>query len=210
LVDNWVTISALATAGGTLVLAGATFASVRSANRVARLAERSLLVGLRPLLMTSRIQDPEQKVGFADDKRFHVAGGSAVAEVCADAIYLVISLRNVGTGIGVLHGWHFHSGRPLSDIEQPPLDHFRRLTRDIYVPVNDIGFWQGAFRDPAAEEFALARRTIEAREPFTIFLLYGDHEGGQRVVTAFLVSPRQEGWIASSGRYWNIDRPDPR
>jgi hypothetical protein len=32
---DWVTISALATAGGTLILAVATFASVRSANRAA-------------------------------------------------------------------------------------------------------------------------------------------------------------------------------
>ena len=43
---DWVTISALATAGGTLVLAGATFSSVKSANRAARVAERSLLAGL--------------------------------------------------------------------------------------------------------------------------------------------------------------------
>src|ERR1039457_6034019 len=42
---DWVTISSLATAGGTLVLAVATFSSVRSANRSARVAERSLLVG---------------------------------------------------------------------------------------------------------------------------------------------------------------------
>ncbi|HXY84557.1 MAG TPA: hypothetical protein VEH52_03665 [Gaiellaceae bacterium] len=47
---DWVTISSLATAGGTLVLAGATFASVRSANRASRVAEQSLLAGLRPLL----------------------------------------------------------------------------------------------------------------------------------------------------------------
>jgi hypothetical protein len=46
-VADWVTISALATAGGTLVLAGATFASVRSANRSSRLAERSLLATQR-------------------------------------------------------------------------------------------------------------------------------------------------------------------
>lgn len=51
---DWTTISSLATAGGTLVLAVATFASVRSANRAARLAEQSLLVGLRPVLMPSR------------------------------------------------------------------------------------------------------------------------------------------------------------
>ena len=35
---DWVTISSLATAGGTLVLAVATFSSVRSANRSARVA----------------------------------------------------------------------------------------------------------------------------------------------------------------------------
>lgn len=42
---HWATISSLATAGGTLVLAVATFSSVRSANRAARVAEKSLLVG---------------------------------------------------------------------------------------------------------------------------------------------------------------------
>ena len=47
---DWGTIAELATAGGTLVLAISTFASVRSANRAARAAERSLLVGLQPLL----------------------------------------------------------------------------------------------------------------------------------------------------------------
>ena len=48
---DWATIASLATAGGTLVLAVSTFASVKSANRAARAAERSLLAGLRPLPM---------------------------------------------------------------------------------------------------------------------------------------------------------------
>ena len=43
------TIAELGTAGGTLILAVATFGSVRSANRAARVAERSLELGLRPL-----------------------------------------------------------------------------------------------------------------------------------------------------------------
>jgi hypothetical protein len=55
---DWATIWSLATAGGTLVLAAATFYSVRSANRAARTAERALQVGLRPVLVTSRLQDP--------------------------------------------------------------------------------------------------------------------------------------------------------
>jgi hypothetical protein len=54
---DWVTISSLATAGGTLVLAVATFSSVKSANRSARVAEQSLLVGLRPVLIPSREED---------------------------------------------------------------------------------------------------------------------------------------------------------
>lgn len=63
---DWVTISSLATAGGTLVLAVATFGSVRSANRAARVAEQTLLEGLRPLVVTSRLQDPPEKVSFMD------------------------------------------------------------------------------------------------------------------------------------------------
>ncbi len=60
---DWVTVSALATAGGTLVLAVATFGSVRSANRAARAAGRSLLAGLRPLLMPRHPHRPGRLPG---------------------------------------------------------------------------------------------------------------------------------------------------
>ncbi|MGZ4390301.1 MAG: hypothetical protein ACXVZL_13065 [Gaiellaceae bacterium] len=210
---DWVTISALATAGGTLVLAAATFASVRSANRAARVAERSLLVGLRPLLVPSRLDAPAEKVGFADDKWVLVPGGGGVAEVADGAIYLALSLRNVGSGIAVLHGWRFYPERLLSGsaADHAPLEEFMRLTRDLYVPAGDVGFWQGSFRDPDSPEFAAARRAIEARESLTIELLYGDYEGGQRVISRFAVIPRDDGkWIAAAGRHWNIDGADPR
>jgi hypothetical protein len=75
---DWVKISALAAAVGTLVLAGATFASVRSANRAARAAERSMLAGLRPLLMPSRLNDAPQKIGFVDEKWLVAPGGVEV------------------------------------------------------------------------------------------------------------------------------------
>jgi hypothetical protein len=45
---DWGTISSLATAFGTLVLAVATFASIRSANRAARTADRALSFNIRP------------------------------------------------------------------------------------------------------------------------------------------------------------------
>jgi hypothetical protein len=209
-VADWATISALATAGGTLVLAGATFASVRSANRAARSAERSLLAGIRPLLLPSRLQDEEQKIHYVDGKWVRVPGGQGVAEVGEDAIYLAIALRNVGTGIAVLHGWHFYPER-MTLADHVALEEFRRLSRDLYVPAGDAGFWQGAFREPGAPEFAAARTAIEAREQVTVDLLYGDHEGGQRVITRFVLIPRDdEGWIAAAGRHWNIDRDDPR
>jgi hypothetical protein len=211
LAADWVTISALATAGGTLVLALATFASVRSANRAARLAERSLLAGLRPLLVPSKFDDPPQKVGFADDKWFVADGGRAVAEVEDEAIYLAIPLRNVGAGIAVLHGWDFYASRQRGDRTHRDPGEFTRLTRDLYVPVGDIGFWQGAFRDPTAPEFAAAREAIEARVWLTVDLLYGDHEGGQRMISRYGLVPRDDGhWFASAGRHWNLDRADPR
>jgi hypothetical protein len=208
---DWVTISALATAGGTLVLAGATFASVRSANRAARVAERSLLAGLRPLLMPSRQDDPPQKISFIDEKHLAVKGGGAAAEASSDAVYLAISLRNAGTGIAVLHGWRFYPERLVGVGDPPSLDEFSRLTRDIYVPAGDVGFWQGTFRDSALPEFAAATAAIAARNPLTVDILYGDHEGGQRTISRFALLPRDDGsWIAAAARHWNVDRDDPR
>ncbi len=171
LAADWVTISALATAGGTLVLAFATFASVRSANRAARVAEQALLVGLRPLLTPSRLDDSVQKVSFSDEKWLVVDGGRASAEASDEAVWMAMSLRNAGAGIAVLHGWRFYAVRQIGVTDQPPLDSFTRLSRDIYIPANDIGFWQGTFRDPSAAEFAEARAVITEFRPFTIDVL---------------------------------------
>jgi hypothetical protein len=210
---DWATVSSLATAGGTLVLALATFASVRSANRAARAAERSLLVGLRPVLMPSRLQDEPQKIYF-QDKWFKLPGGFGIAEADGDVVYLALSVRNAGSGIAVLHGWWFSPDRLAGreNLDHAPLEEFRRLTRDIYIPAGDVGFWEGAFRDPSEDAYKSALRAIEARDPVTIEVLYGDHEGGQRTITRFLLNPREEGdgWLAIQTLHFNLDRPDPR
>jgi hypothetical protein len=209
--DDWVTISALATAAGTLVLAVATFSSVRSANRAARAAERSLLAGLRPVLMPSRLQDPPEKIAFIDDHWVRVEGGHAAVEVTDEAIYLAIGLRNVGNGIAVLDGWHFTPERLSGETDQPDPGGFRRLTRDIYVPASDVGFWQGAFRDSEDPGFAAARDAALARRACTVDLLYGDHEGGQRTISRFAIMPVREGdWLATVSRHWTLDRANPR
>ena len=46
----------------------------------------------------------------------------------------------------MLHGWRFYPDWHR-DLDHAPLEEFQRQTRDLYIPVGDVGFWQGAFRD---------------------------------------------------------------
>jgi hypothetical protein len=149
---------------------------------------------------------------FVEGTWFAVRGSGAVAHVGENAIYLVISVRNAGSGIAVLHGWHLWPQRRIGRDDHPSLDGFTPLSRDLYVPVGDVGFWQGAFRDPADPAFAEARAAIDARQPMSVDLLYGDLEGGQRAISRFGLTPRGDGdeWLASVVRHWNVDRADPR
>jgi hypothetical protein len=177
-VADWATISSLATAGGTIVLATATFAAVRSSNRAARAAEESLLVGLRPLLVPSRLDDPPQQIQYADGKWVQAAGSGGVAEATEEAVYLAISVRNVGSGIAVLHGWHFYAESSL---------------RPDHAPLKGVH----------ATDTRPLRCMVE--------ILYGDYEGGQRVVSRFALIPQDDGgWLARVARHWNIDRAAPR
>jgi hypothetical protein len=195
-----------------LVLAIATFGAVRSGNRAARTAERALQAGLRPLLMHSRLDDPQQKIMWIDRHWALLSGGRAHVQAENGVIYLAMSLRNAGSGIAVLHGWDTVTEQQMRDSE-PPVDPdaFRRLTRDEYVASGDTGFFQGAIRDTGDDAYDTLLRRIEDRELFGIDVLYSDHEGGQRTVTRFTVVGRDNGeWLATVGRHWNLDRDDPR
>src|SRR5580698_4244113 len=112
---DWATIASFATALGTLVLALATFAAIRSSNRSARIAERSFEINLRPVLVTSRLEDPVQKIRWIDDHWARLDGSQASVEVVNGSIYLAISLRNVGPGLAVTFGW-----APLTDYGPSP------------------------------------------------------------------------------------------
>ena len=57
------------------MLALATFASVRSSNRSARVSEKAILAGIRPVIVTSRLDDSYAKVGFQDNPWMRVEGG---------------------------------------------------------------------------------------------------------------------------------------
>ena len=63
------------------------------------------MAGIRPLLLPSHLEDPDQKVSFVDEHWVHVGGGRAAAEATTNAVYLVVSLRNVGNGLAMLDRW---------------------------------------------------------------------------------------------------------
>jgi hypothetical protein len=209
---DWATISSLATAAGTLVLAIATFAAVRSSNRSARIAELALQEQRRPVLAPSRLDDPKQKIMFLGGHWVAAPGGRAVVELVDGVVYLAISLRNVGSGIAVCQGWCVRAGESSSANvpSHAALDDFRLQARDLYVPAGDVGMWQGALRDPEDPVRAALVQAIEARTPVTVELLYTDQVGRQRTISRFGLSPYEDVWLSGLTRHWYLDWDGPR
>jgi hypothetical protein len=67
-----------------------------------------------------------------------------------------------------------------------------------------------AFRsEDDAERIAMVE-AVE-RGAFGAEILYGDYEGGQRMITRFGVFREDDGvWRHSAVRHWQLDRGDPR
>jgi hypothetical protein len=143
-------------------------------------------------------------------------GGRGGAEFDNGVVYMAISVRNAGLGVAVLHGWLFQVGTEI-DPPRPDPATFRHQSRDILIAPGDIGFWQGAFRDsndPQYDDAVNAVKTDDDEVVLTIDLLYGDNDGGQRMISRMMmrgiVRDDKRMWIASVVRHWNVDRPDPR
>jgi hypothetical protein len=210
--------AAWGTSVGTLVLAGATFAAVRSSNRSARVAERALQAGLRPLLVTSRPDDAAEQVQFADGRVFEVGDGRAFVHEDRGVVYLAIPLRNVGAGIAVLQGYHLEpeSAEQVASDPLGPARHrrgdappdpstFSVQQRDLYVAPGSTGFWQAALRDPSEERHARASAAIATAGRITVDLLYADHEGRQPTVTRFVLLPaHSDRWRCDVTRHWSL------
>jgi hypothetical protein len=140
-----------------------------------------------------------------------VEGGKASVEATDTAIYLAMTLRNVGTGLAVLDRWALQVHGDPSSARPAPKSDFHRLTRDLYIPPNDYSFWQGALRDVADPLFAAAQEAIAERTQLQVELLYGDLEGGQRTISRFNLNPVSDGtWLVALTRHFYIDRDDPR
>jgi len=209
---DWQTISSLATATGTLVLAVATFSAVRSAGRSARIAEVALQEQRRPILTHSRLSDPEQKLMFAGGHWVNPSGGYSTAEHIDGIVYLSISLRNVGNGIAVCQAWTVFAQMATSGTrpEHAPENELRQQTRDLYIPPGDIGMWQGALRDENDPLLAEVAAAIDAGEAIGIELLYSDQIGEQRTITRFGLMPAGESRVTSMTRHWHLDWAGPR
>src|SRR5262249_26881344 len=155
--------------------------------------------------------DPPEKVSFVDRHWLLVNGGQGLIELTDEVIYLAIPLRNVGRGMAVLHSWTVCEGTSSAQRPDPAEgSEFRRPTRGLFVPAGDLGFWQGALRDPEESAFVAVFKAVTAGEAVSVELLYGDNEGGQRTITRFALIPHQgeDGetmWLTAAGRHWNLD-----
>ncbi len=218
LATDWSTISSLATGFGTLVLAIATFAAVRSSNRSARIAEVALQEQRRPILTQSRLDDPVQKIMFVERHWVAASGGHGVAQHDG-SIYLAMSLRNVGAGIGVCQAWHVMPQTDRIARDHTPEDQFRLQSRDLYIPGGDVGMWQGALRDRNDPTYQAVADAIDNQQVISVELLYSDQVGAQRTISRFGLipyeRPDQNGngkveWFAAINRHWYLDRAGPR
>lgn len=206
------TIAELATAGGTLVLALATFSSIRASNRSVQVAERSLLAAQRPVLVPSREDDLLETIRFGDGVIIRLAGHGGVVELYEEKLYMALSLRNGGAGLAVIHGWHVGAGGAHPSMPMPEVSEFRAQQRDLYVPAEQTGFWQAAIRKHDDPDYERIRQAVENEERLMIDVLYGDYEGGQRAIARFGVatsraSKREEGYSerAEILRYWDLE-----
>jgi hypothetical protein len=200
------TIASLATAGGTLVLAIASFSSTRSANRSARIAERALDLGRRPVLIPAHEWDVAERVPFGDREIVQLRGGYAAVEERGSNLYFAAPLRNVGTGLGVLTSWRLRAGSKHAT-ELPDVETFVEQSRHLYVPARDLGFWQGAIRvgDTDRGDADELRRAIETGERITLHLRYADQDGGHDTVSGYSLLPDENGdWLFSIIKHWQI------
>lgn len=139
-----------------------------------------------------------------------------MAEHADGIVYLTMSLRNVGAGIGVCQAWCVRPGLHRAAADHFPEDEYRTQMRDLYIAGGDIGLWQRALRDANDPRHGEVAEAVEKHEPVAVELLYSDQAGGQRTISRFSLIPFADedddsiNWVVSGTRHWYLDRTGPR
>jgi len=127
-----------------------------------------------------------------------------------DVIYLALGLRNAGSGIDIIHGWHTMEHYAFDGSTHAQPEDFRRQGIDLYVPAGGTGYWESGIRDPDDPLRPAVEKALADRASFRVELLYGDQQGVQRTISRFIIVPAEDIWYGQAIRHWNLDRPDPR
>ena len=190
---DWATYSELATGVGTMVLAVATFASVRTSSRAARVAERALMAQQRPVLAPSRDSDEPERIMFGDRHWVTVTGHGAAFEAVDDHVYMALPLRNIGEGIAVLHGWIVRPGQVSRSASRGPTSPTSAASSATSTsrPATP-GSGRGRSASPEDPDTAGLLEAARNGDPLVVLLLYGDLEGGQRTIARFTIIPDEE------------------
>jgi hypothetical protein len=168
-------------------------------------------IGIRPLLMSSRLTDTEQKIMWGDEHWARLSGSGAIAEVVDDNLYLAMSVRNSGSGVAVIHGWHLVLRELQQDTRTPSPTSSADSCETSASPATTSGSGRPRSANRDDPEYGALLEAVRGPRVFAIELLYSDHEGGQRAIGRFAVAPVKESvWLCSVVRHWNLDRPDPR
>jgi hypothetical protein len=196
---DWSVAANLATAAGTLVLAVATFLSIRTAIRSNRTADRALQQGLRPILLPSLFTDPVQKIHYVDEHWLQVPGGRATLEITPTVAYLGLSVRDIGTGPAVIDAWDILAS---SREDRRPVGDYHPLTRDLYVAAGACGYVQIAARDPTAPEYQALAGAERDHQPFAVDVLYSDIDETQHHIIRIALNPPPG--TQEDGRVWAL------
>jgi hypothetical protein len=139
---------------------------------------------------------------YGDRHWVTLKGGRAVVEVIDDIVYLAMQVRNVGSGMAVIEAWNPRPGQAKSQDDWSTIEEFRDQTRALWIAPGDVGFWQGALREPADPISAQIRKSIAEEGVVSVDLLYRDHEGGQRTVSRFSIVKTDVGKEDDLAGWW--------
>jgi hypothetical protein len=106
------------------------------------------------------------------------------------------------------------TGKPAisqtAQVSTPSLADFRQQQLDLYIPAGETGYWQGGLYEPGEPGYRDVIDTLNSGGGVIwVDLLYGDHEGGQRMIVRFGMSEWPNDGAEEIGerayvlRYWD-------